>query len=119
MPPLPRTQRSDRAKQYRAWYSTPQWRGLRNVAIDIALHQGTGLCPMCGRGFMSMREMIVDHRVPHRGDRALFYDLSNLQVLCRPCHDGAKQSEERRGYSTAVGDDGWPLDERHPSNAGR
>lgn len=118
MPP-PRTQRSDRAKQYRAWYSTPQWCALRSAAIDRAIAHGSLACALCGVGFGGKARVVADHIVPHRGDVQRFFALDNIQLLCAPCHDGAKQSEERRGYSTAVGDDGWPLDERHPSNAGR
>lgn len=39
---------------------------------------------------------VVDHIKPHRGDRELFWDKSNWQPLCTPCHSGAKQREERR-----------------------
>ena len=39
---------------------------------------------------------VVDHRTPHRGDRALFWDKSNWQRLCRPCHSSKKQRQERR-----------------------
>ncbi|WP_084570374.1 HNH endonuclease [Methylosinus sp. PW1] len=30
---------------------------------------------------------VVDHIRPHKGDRALFWDRSNWQPLCKPCHD--------------------------------
>lgn len=40
---------------------------------------------------------VVDHKVPHRGDRARFWDKSQWQGLCAPCHSGAKQREESRG----------------------
>ena len=30
---------------------------------------------------------VVDHIVPHRGDKALFWDSSNWQPLCKRCHD--------------------------------
>lgn len=39
---------------------------------------------------------VVDHIVPHRGDRQLFWSRSNWQPLCTPCHSRAKQAEERR-----------------------
>jgi 5-methylcytosine-specific restriction endonuclease McrA len=39
---------------------------------------------------------VVDHVKAHRGDQALFWDSSNWQPLCAPCHNGAKQREERR-----------------------
>lgn len=48
-------------------------------------------CARCGR-----RADLVDHKIPHRGDRDLFWDKSNWQPLCTSCHSGAKQRQERR-----------------------
>lgn len=31
--------------------------------------------------------LVVDHIIPHRGDMAVFWDRSNWQTLCKPCHD--------------------------------
>jgi hypothetical protein len=33
-----------------------------------------------------------------------------------PCHNGSKQFEEKRGFDNTIGNDGWPLDPRHPTN---
>jgi 5-methylcytosine-specific restriction endonuclease McrA len=75
------------------------------------------LCVRCeARGHVAQAN-VVDHIVPHKGDLKLFWDPNNWQSLCKPCHDGAKQQEERLGYSTEVGTDGWPTDPRHPANA--
>lgn len=30
---------------------------------------------------------VVDHKRPHMGDRALFWDRSNWQTMCKRCHD--------------------------------
>lgn len=38
----------------------------------------------------------VDHITPHKGNRTLFWDRRNWQPLCKSCHSGAKQREERR-----------------------
>ena len=40
----------------------------------------------------------VDHIVPHRGDRALFEDWSNLQALCHACHSRKTRQEGGRTY---------------------
>jgi 5-methylcytosine-specific restriction enzyme A len=40
---------------------------------------------------------VVDHIVPHKGDRALFWDRTNWQSLCKPCHD-AKTAREDGGF---------------------
>jgi len=53
------------------------------------------LCRMCSARGLVVLAAVVDHVVPHRGDQSLFWDTSNWQALCKPCHDGAKQREER------------------------
>lgn len=61
---------------------------------------------------------VVDHIVPVREapDRRL--DPDNLQPLCKHCHDSLKAQQESRGYHSAVGEDGWPIDPDHPANRG-
>lgn len=53
------------------------------------------LCVMCEATGRVEASTIVDHVVPHRGDKQLFWDPTNHQALCKGCHDGAKQREER------------------------
>lgn len=38
----------------------------------------------------------TDHITPHRGNAAVFWDVSNWQVLCKQCHS-RKSSRESRG----------------------
>ena len=38
----------------------------------------------------------VDHIVPHKGDRTLFWDRTNWQALCKPCHDSKTAREDGR-----------------------
>lgn len=59
---------------------------------------------------------MVHHKKAHKGDVRLFYDPNNLECVCKHCHDGDLQSTEARGYSTKMGDDGWPVDTKHPCN---
>jgi 5-methylcytosine-specific restriction protein A len=61
---------------------------------------------------------VVNHKIPHKGDVELFYSPENIESVCKSCHDGPIQSEERRGYSSEVGTDGWPIDYRHPAIEG-
>jgi 5-methylcytosine-specific restriction protein A len=61
-------------------------------------------------------QAICDHIKKHDGNSDLFFDAANLQTLCKRCHDSSKQSEERRGYSDRIGEDGWPVDPDHPIN---
>jgi 5-methylcytosine-specific restriction enzyme A len=74
------------------------------------------LCVMCQAEGRVTAATVVDHITPHRGDSALFWQQGNHQPLCAPHHNSAKQQEERRGFSTAIGLDGWPSDARHPAN---
>jgi len=53
------------------------------------------LCIYCDRAGRVTAASVVDHKVPHRGDKTLFWDRSNWQSLCKPCHDEVKQAEER------------------------
>jgi 5-methylcytosine-specific restriction endonuclease McrA len=48
-------------------------------------------CVMCGAP-----ATVVDHKIPHRGDKAKFWDSNNWQSLCTPHHNSTKQSQERR-----------------------
>jgi 5-methylcytosine-specific restriction endonuclease McrA len=47
-------------------------------------------CRMCGNP-----ASVVDHVIPHRGDKRLFWHRANWQPLCQPCHDSVKQRQER------------------------
>lgn len=53
-------------------------------------------CQMCGSTWTDTSMLVADHIQPHRGNECLFWDAANLWCLCKPCHDGAKQREERR-----------------------
>lgn len=56
------------------------------------------LCAECGR----MGE-VVDHIIPHKGSRALFWDESNHQTLCISCHNSKTASEEMDSWNTFKG----------------
>src|SRR5262245_22953824 len=59
----------------RKWYHLARWRRLRLAVLAEAAHT----CAVCHR-------VSVDHVVDHHGDARLFWDRSNLQALCHPCH---------------------------------
>ena len=46
------------------------------------------LCVACFRDKKLVPATVVDHILPHRGDKRLFWDESNWQPLCKACHDG-------------------------------
>lgn len=96
--------------QYRRLYKTARWRGLR-----LAVLASSPLCVRCEKKGLTVQATVVNHRTPHKGDEALFWNRGNLEAVCKPCHDGPIQREEIKGYSREVGSDGWPTDPRHPS----
>lgn len=62
-----------------------EWQAAR--ADHLARHP---CCAMC-----SAPATVVDHIKAHRGDKTLFWDRSNWQSLCAPCHNRHKQRAER------------------------
>ncbi|MBF8679867.1 HNH endonuclease [Pseudomonas fulva] len=56
------------------------------------------LCVYCDRLGRTTAARVVDHVVPHRGDKVLFWDPTNWQALCKSCHDSVKQAEEAAGF---------------------
>ena len=57
------------------------------------------LCVFCERLGITTAATVVDHKIPHRGDRRLFWDRTNWQSLCKTCHDREKQAQEIRRSS--------------------
>ena len=53
------------------------------------------LCVECQKNGRYMKATVVDHIIPHRGDQKLFWDQSNWQPLCKPCHDHKTMTEDR------------------------
>lgn len=45
------------------------------------------MCAYCMRDGRAETATVVDHVVPHRGDKKLFWDRKNWQPLCKPHHD--------------------------------
>jgi hypothetical protein len=89
-------------------YGTERWRRIAKHQLRVQ-----PLCEMCLRQGKVTAATCADHIEPHHGDPNKFI-LGALQSLCTACHSGRKQSIEKRGYDTAVGIDGWPLDPNHP-----
>lgn len=63
------------------------WRKARVKYLD--LH------PFCRCG---AKATLVDHIKAHKGDNALFWDRTNWQPMCAPCHNRHKQRQERKDY---------------------
>lgn len=57
--------------------------------------QKNPLCKQCEREGNLTRAEVVDHIIPHRGDKVLFWDESNWQALCKRCHDRKTRMEDQ------------------------
>lgn len=89
--------------RYSSWYKTASWQ--RRRAAHLA---GEPLCRMCLEEGRLTEARVADHKVPHRGDRSLFDDDSNLQSLCFSHHNEKQRMEQGLRRRVAVGVDGYP-----------
>jgi predicted kinase len=111
-------QRSDNAEAYRRWYKTERWQRLAKAcyARDLYTCQRTGEL-LIGK-YPAPNSPVANHKTPHKGNPELFWEMNNIETVSKRVHDGAIQSDERLGYSKAIGPDGWPTDPRHPALGG-
>lgn len=68
---------------------TGAWRRARKVFLSK--HP---LCAECMKGNKVTAATVVDHIIPHKGNKALFWDESNWQPMCAPCHSSKTLKED-------------------------
>lgn len=96
------TTRDVRDKRYspdatvRGWYKSKRWQALRGQVLvrDLYICQRTGVM-LTGKA-PAPDSPAVHHRVPHKGDERLFWDINNLEAVSKEWHDSEAQREERR-----------------------
>lgn len=86
-------------------YDTALWKRIRYNQLEAM-----PLCSYCLDQGHTVAANIVDHIKPHKGDISIFYDLANLQSLCKKCHDSHKQRLEKSGIVKGSGINGDPID---------
>ena len=59
-----------------------KWRAARSLFL-----KQNPLCWKCLENGKITPATVVDHIIPHRGNKVLFWDRSNWQPLCKDCHD--------------------------------
>lgn len=72
-------------------YNTPQWRKVRSSYL-----RQHPLCVQCKQNGYIVAATEVDHINPHKGNDLLFWDESNFQPLCKPCHSAKTRKEMGR-----------------------
>ena len=100
--PRLKTTREIRDKRYspdatvRGWYKSARWQALRQQVLvrDLYTCQHTGVM-LIGKA-PEPNSPVVHHKVPHRGDEQLFWDIDNLELVSKEWHDGEAQAQERR-----------------------
>jgi 5-methylcytosine-specific restriction protein A len=89
---MPRETTNERGYTYRWQKAREGW--LRNHP----------LCVHCERDGRVVAASDVDHIIPHKGDMELFWDNTNWQSLCAPCHS-TKTATEDGGFGRVVSND--------------
>ena len=89
-------QQTQEDKALHRLYCTNRWQRIRQSILSAE-----PLCAECARQDKITPATVVDHIIPHKGDLALFYDTSNLQPLCKRCHD-AKTVREDGGFGNPL-----------------
>ena len=74
-------------------YSTIKWQRLRDRAIA---RDGRRCAVPCCRNDMSKPKMVIADHVAEVADGGSFYDLANIQILCKFHHD-EKSARVRAG----------------------
>jgi 5-methylcytosine-specific restriction enzyme A len=93
----------------RAWYSMQRWR--RRAKHQLRTEP---LCCLCKAKGEITPATVADHSPPHKGDFNAFM-LGPIRSLCAPCHDGLQPAFKHKGFRRDIGEDGYPLDPRHPT----
>jgi 5-methylcytosine-specific restriction protein A len=72
-------------------YASVRWQEMRLAQLRLE-----PLCRRCASYNRVVAATVVDHVERHGLDLNLFYDRTNLQSLCKPCHDLKTNTEDRR-----------------------
>ena len=77
-----------------------RWQKAR--AVYLRRHP---LCVECLAHDRVVAATLVDHIIPHRGNRRLFWDEGNWQSLCDDCHNvkRGREGQEARGRVKSSG----------------
>ena len=88
------------SQPWKAWYKTKRWQELKLLVHirDNYTCQRTGR--VCGGKYPSPDSPVANHKRPHRGNPALFWDPDNVETVTKAVHDSAIQSEEQASLHT-------------------
>ncbi len=86
---------SNAQQRWRAWYKLARWQRLRlKVFIrDGYVCQRSGV--LCIGKHPAEDSPVANHKTPHRGSEALFWDEDNIETVSKAVHDSEVQQEEQ------------------------
>lgn len=70
-------------------YHTARWRKTRELFL-----QDHPFCEECHRNGDITLANVVDHKIPHRGNERLAWDVNNFAALCQSCHSTKTASKD-------------------------
>lgn len=93
-----RDQRRYVEQPWRKWYNTKEWQELRLAAFyrDGYICQRTGVMCVPGGTGQEDNAPVANHRIPHKGDPLLFFNLDNVETTSKKAHDEIVQREEKQ-----------------------
>jgi len=91
----------------RSWHWLYDWRWTKASKAFIARNPYCIGCRAAGRTELTA---LTDHVVPHKGDRALFWNAEGWQPSCRWHHDVVKQALEHMYEAGLIGAESLRLD---------
>jgi len=81
--------------QVRSWYHSARWKRLRLEVLtrDLYTCQQTGVLLVGGPN--EPNSPVVHHKIPHKADERLFWDIDNLHAVSKEWHDSEARSQEQ------------------------
>ena len=99
------------SSQYKHLYKKNKWK----VAAKNFIYHNP-VCRYCGH-----MSTVVNHKIPHKGDERLFWDILNWEPVCKQCHDStvAKLENGKVDGKDFISNnqcdaDGMPQSNKHP-----
>ena len=86
----------DSTQPWRPWYRTARWERLRRKAFERDNYTCQRSGEICAGTGNDPTSPVANHKIPHHGDPALFWDLANIETVTKRIHDSEIQAEERR-----------------------
>ena len=101
----------NKSRGYKYLYRTNRWK----VSAKKFIYSNP-ICVYCGH-----MANVVNHKIPHKGDEHLFWDESNWESACKPCHDSTVRRLESGQVdgkdfvsNNTCDSDGLPKSSKHP-----